>query len=77
MAENVIGQIRVGDVKALVFLANEPVEMKIVAHEPGWFTLDVFTPSSEKPHHFGPLAVDPCDKVRMTMLPGEVTLRRG
>jgi CRP/FNR family cyclic AMP-dependent transcriptional regulator len=75
-AENVVDQIRVGDVKALVFPADEQVEMKIAAQEPGWFTLDVFTPSYEWPRHFGPVAVDPSDDLRMTMLSGEVRLHR-
>jgi hypothetical protein len=64
-AANVVEQIRVGDVKALFFPAGEPVEMRIAAGEPGWFTLDVFTPTSAVPHHFGPLAVDPRDDVRL------------
>lgn len=75
-ASNVVEQFRVGDVKALFFAAGEPVEMDIAAREPGWFTLDVFTPFSQAPYHFGPLAVDPNDPVRMTLAPGGVTLRR-
>jgi len=65
-AANVVDQIRVGDVKALFFPAGEPVEMKIAASEPGWFTLDVFTPYRETPYHFGPVAVDPRDDVRLS-----------
>ena len=64
-AANVVEQIRVGDVKALFFPAGEPVEMRIAAHEPGWFTLDVFTPTNAAPHHFGPVAIDPYDDVRL------------
>jgi cAMP-binding proteins - catabolite gene activator and regulatory subunit of cAMP-dependent protein kinases len=74
-ASNVVEQFRVGDVKALFFAAGEPVEMDIAAREPGWFTLDVFTPFSQAPYHFGPLAVDPGDPVRMTLASGAVTLR--
>jgi len=74
-ASNVVEQIRVGDVKALFFPAGEPVEMQIAAREPGWFTLDVFTPTSPTPHHFGPVAVDPHDDVRMSLVCGAVTLR--
>src|SRR6266566_4250107 len=44
-ASNVVEEIRVGEVKALFFPAGEPVEMRIAAREPGWFTLDVFTPT--------------------------------
>jgi CRP/FNR family cyclic AMP-dependent transcriptional regulator len=73
-AANVVEQIRVGDVKALFFLADEPVEMKIAAREPGWFTLDVFTPSRKSPYHFGPVAVDPHHDVRLSVVSGEATL---
>lgn len=73
-AANVVEQIRVGDVKALFFHAEEPVEMQIAAREPGWFTLDVFTPTSKAPYHFGPLAVDPQDDVRLYLVGGGATL---
>jgi CRP-like cAMP-binding protein len=73
-AANLVDQIRVGEVKALFFSADEPVDMRIAAEEPGWFTLDVFTPSSENPCHFGPLAVAPTDSVHMTLISGQVAL---
>jgi cyclic nucleotide-binding protein len=75
-AANLFDQIRVGEVKALFFPAGEPVEMRIDAREPGWFTLDVFTPSSQAPTHFGPVAVNPQDPVRMTLVSGMATLHR-
>ena len=77
IAVNTAGQIRVGDVKVLFFPADEPVDMRIAASEPGWFTLDVFTPSREAPYHFGPVAVNPTDCIRMNLCYGEVTLRHG
>ncbi len=67
-------QIRAGDVKALFFPADEPVDMQIDTLEPGRFTLDVFTPSRATPCHFGPLAVDPSDHVHVTVVSGEVNL---
>jgi hypothetical protein len=73
-ASNVVEQIRVGDVKALFFPAGEPIEMKIAASQPGWFTLDVFTPLSGVPHHFGPVAVDPRDDVRLSAVSNIFTL---
>ena len=73
-ASNTIDQIRIGDVKALFFPADEPVDMKIATLTPGWFTLDVFTPSSAAPERFGPVAVDPGDSVHMTVRSGEVKL---
>jgi CRP-like cAMP-binding protein len=75
-AANVVEQIRVGDVKALFFPAGEPIEMKIAASQPGWFTLDVFTPFSEAPYHFGPVAVDPHDDVRLSAVSSIFTLVR-
>jgi CRP-like cAMP-binding protein len=76
IAVNTFDQIRVGDVKALFFPADEPVDMRIAALEPGSFTLDVFTPSSHT-YHFGPVAVHPADRVHMTVCYGDVTLRHG
>ena len=51
--------------------------MRIAASEPGSFTLDVFTPSSGAPYHFGPVAVDPCDNVRLSLISDKVKLRHG
>jgi len=76
-AANLVDQIRVGDVKALFFPANEPVDMRIAAQERGWFTLDVFTPESAEPRRFGPVAVAPADSIQMTLLSGQVALRHG
>jgi hypothetical protein len=76
-AANVVDQIRVGDVKALFFPANQPVDLRIAAQEPGWFTLDVFTPASAEPRRFGPVAVVPADSVHMTLLSGQVALHHG
>ena len=67
IAANTVHQIRVGDVKALFFPAGEPVEMRIAASEPGSFTLDVFTPESAGPYHFGPAQVDPGDDIRLKL----------
>ncbi len=75
-AFNTVDEIRVGEVKALFFHAGEPVDMKISAAVPGCFTLDVFTPSGDR-FHFGPVEVDPSDKVRLTLAQGEVVLLNG
>jgi CRP/FNR family cyclic AMP-dependent transcriptional regulator len=75
-ASNMVNEIRVGDVKALFFPAGEPVEMKIAAHEPGRFTLDVFTPLAAGPYHFGPVEIAPSDQVRLTLAAGEVVLTK-
>ena len=77
LAANAVERFRVGDVKALIFPADEPVDMRIAALEQGCFTLHVFTPSSAAPRHFGPVAVDPEDNMHMTLRAGEVTLRNG
>jgi CRP-like cAMP-binding protein len=76
-ASNTVDEIRVGDVKALFFPAGEPVDMRIAATAPGSFTLDVFTPAGAGPYHFGPVAVDPGDQVRLTMAGREISLLRG
>jgi CRP/FNR family cyclic AMP-dependent transcriptional regulator len=75
IASNTVDEIRVGDVKALFFLAGEPVGMRIAATEPGSFTLDVFTPPGARPYHFGPVTVDPGDNIRLTLAQGEISLR--
>ena len=77
VASNVVDEIRVGDVKALIFPAGEAVVMGIAASERGSFTLDVFTPAREAPYRFGPVDVDPADDVTMTLQSGVVTLRSG
>ena len=77
LAANTVGQIRVGDVKALFFPAGERVEMRIAAAFPGSFTLDVFTPARAAPYRFGPVAIDPGDRVKMTLARGRVALRKG
>ena len=65
ISASTVEQIRVGEVKALFFPADSPVEMNIQATEPGSFTLDVFTPSAVNPHHFGPVEIDPEDEIKM------------
>lgn len=77
IAANTLREIRVGDVKALVFPYAEPVDMKIEAREAGAFTLHVFTPDSAEPTRYGPVDVHPDDSVRMTLRRGSVILRRG
>jgi CRP/FNR family cyclic AMP-dependent transcriptional regulator len=76
-ALNTVHEIRVGEVKALFFPAGEPVDMNITAKAPGCFTLDVFVPSRVGPIHFGPVEVDPSDKVTLNLTPGEVVLFNG
>jgi len=75
LAVNTVAQIRVGDVKALIFQAGERVEMRIAASEPGSFTLDIFTPGAGARYHFGPIPVHPRDRVQMTLISDKVVLR--
>jgi CRP-like cAMP-binding protein len=77
IAANTVDQFRVGDVKALLFSADEPVEMRIQAHEPGAFTLNVFTPQREQPVRFGPLAIHPEERVLLALEGEKVMLRKG
>lgn len=74
-AANTVEEIRVGDVKALFFRSDESVDMKIATKEAGHFTLHVFTPTAPTPYHFGPVAVDPRDTVRMILNSDRVTLQ--
>jgi CRP-like cAMP-binding protein len=57
---DVIGQIRVGEAKALLLPAAQAA-MDIVAQERGRFTLHVFCPHRGVPLGFGPLEIHPND----------------
>lgn len=74
VAANTIEQIRVGDVKALIFPADEAVSMRIEASRPGDFTLHVFVPEAPGPRRFGPVSIDPRDEVTLSVEKGEVAL---
>jgi CRP/FNR family cyclic AMP-dependent transcriptional regulator len=68
-APNLIQEIRVGDVKALIFPAGQLVEVQIHAHGAGSFKLNVFTPEASAPVRFDPVAILPGDRFVLT-LPG-------
>ena len=74
VAENAIGLIREGDVKAVILPADEPVRMSIEAQAPGAFTLHVFTPAGAGPTCFGPLEIRPEDDVALLLEGGKVLL---
>lgn len=74
VAENALGQIREGDVKAVFLPADEPVRMGIEAQAPGAFTLHVFTPGNSEPTCFGPLNIRPEDDVALLLNQGKVLL---
>ena len=67
VADNIHEQIRVGEVKAVILPADEPVDMRIVASEAGRFTLHLFTPGSPSPRRWGPEAITPDDDVRLSL----------
>jgi CRP/FNR family transcriptional regulator, cyclic AMP receptor protein len=73
-APNLIHQIRVGDVKALIFPSDEPVTMGISATRPGSFTLTVFLPDASLPYRFGPVPIHPADDAALVVEKGEVSL---
>ena len=77
MARNIHEQIRVGEVKAVFLPADEPVDMRIVASEPGRFTLHLFTPGSPSPRRWGPEAISPVDDVRLFLLEDAAELSAG
>jgi CRP-like cAMP-binding protein len=58
---NLVDEIRVGDVKALIVPAGEPVEVRIEAYGAGSFNLHVFTPELATPVRFGPVPIQPTD----------------
>jgi CRP/FNR family transcriptional regulator, cyclic AMP receptor protein len=68
-AANLIEEIRVGDVKVLIFPAGEPVEVQIQAYGAGSFNLHVFTPEESSPVRFDPVAILPGDRFVLN-LPG-------
>lgn len=61
-ASNLIEEIRVGDLKALILPTDEPVEMRIEAYGAGSFNLHVFTPEHPSPVRFEPVAIQPGDR---------------
>jgi hypothetical protein len=60
-ASNLIDQIRLGDVKALIVPAGESVEMRIEAWGSGSFNLHVFTPQLATGVRFAPVPIQPGD----------------
>jgi CRP-like cAMP-binding protein len=72
-ASNLIEEFRVGEVKALVVPADQPVNLAIEAYGAGAFNLHVFTPQTHAPHRFGPIAIQPRDRF-MLQLPN-ITLK--
>ena len=64
---NLIDEIRVGDVKALIVPAGEPVEVRIEAFGAGSFTLHVFTPERAAPVRFGPVPIQPRDQFMLRL----------
>jgi CRP/FNR family transcriptional regulator, cyclic AMP receptor protein len=62
IAENAVEQFQLGEVKILVFAADQPAALRIAAHEPGQFTAHWFSPDRPE-RHWGPLEIDPADEV--------------
>lgn len=67
MASNLIEEIRVGEVKALILPAGEPVEMRIEAYDAGCFNLYVFTPEGPSPVRFDPVAIQRGDRFTLRL----------
>jgi CRP-like cAMP-binding protein len=64
-AANIIEQIRVGETKAILLPADEPVALDILASEHGSFSVHLFSPGSETPLGFGPLPITPTDQFQL------------
>ncbi len=60
-APNLIDEIRIGEVKALILPAGEPADVRIEAYGAGSFNLHVFTPECTAPVRFGPVRIEPRD----------------
>jgi CRP-like cAMP-binding protein len=73
---NLVDEIRVGDVKALIVPAREPVEVRIEAFGAGTFNLHVLTPELAAPIRFGPVPIQPRDLFTLRLLPS-VALAKG
>ena len=71
---SIAGEIRVGEAKAILLPADEPVELNILASESGEFTLHVFAPGAESAVGYGPLAIQPCDLFQLRIEDGSLTL---
>lgn len=76
IAPNTLEEFRVGEVKVLVFPADQPVDMTIDAYGAGSFDLHFFSPGADEPVHFGPHAIQPLDRFRFSLNPSAMTLRR-
>ena len=66
-APNLVDEIRAGDVKALILPADEPAEVRIDAYGAGSFQLHVFTPASPSPFRFDPVAIQPGDRLTLSL----------
>jgi|SRR5580698_481185 hypothetical protein len=75
-ASNLVDEIRMGDVKALIVPAGEPVVVRIEAYGAGSFNLHVFTPDLAAPLRFGPVPIQPRDLFTLRLLPS-VALAKG
>ena len=71
---DVLGQIRVGEAKAILLPATQHAAMDIVAQHRGSFTLHVFRPDLEDPLGFGPLDIQPDDDFQLRMERGSASL---
>jgi len=67
VADNLVDHFSAGEVKVLIFPAGEPVSMRVVASEPGEFTLHVFTPQAAEPQVLGPAPIRPSDDVLVSL----------
>ena len=74
--KNIVDQIRVGDVKAILLPSREPQRMGIEALEPGVFTLHVYRPEHRNVVRFGPVPIQPGDNVALLLKNGNITLSK-
>ncbi len=70
IAANLIEEIRVGEVKALILPADEAVDVRIEAYAEGSFGLHLFTPESPSPIRFEPVRIQAGDRFVFSLAAG-------
>ncbi|MBM3734466.1 MAG: cyclic nucleotide-binding domain-containing protein [Acidobacteria bacterium] len=76
VAADSIGEIRLGEVKAVILPSRSKTGLRLQALESGEFTLDVLRPEGGGPIRFGPMPLDPGEDCRLDLSSGEPMLYR-
>lgn len=74
---DLLGHVRVGDVKALLLPADRAVALDIRATEDGAFTVHVFAPGFEEAVGFGPHSITRSETFQLRLNRGSAMLSQG